>query len=299
LKGVFTSSASKRKLLDNISYALDNFPDHPSVKFSAIQAGEVKAISEAGTEVARIIDQVPTLKKFEASGTPIGDPIDGFQLVDNGGIIGYRVSDPTVNVLGINFNSFLNSVKDNFDASLAYTHEAFYYYQKQDWQNLEELFNTNTLNGGWPPARGGFNQEPVTFTVGEKFDRYQQTIFSHVIVDGVEVPEMGGTFTSPILGAPYSYPTRALQPAENANALYYEIEILTPLTFGGTRADVIPWFGKPGLAKQVEFNIPIDRNTGRATTWTKLAEEGKVKITIHFSPNGTESAYEGIVIHVN
>lgn len=284
--------------LENLDYALDHFPQHPAIQFTADEDddGEVEVITASGITLAEVEEGTGELETFLANGSPIGSPYDGYQLVSNGSEMGYRVSDYSATVSGIDFNYFVSSVADNFAASDSYAHESFYYYQEEEWGELESLFTEKELNGGWPPARGGFNQESITFTVGDRFDRYQQKIYEHTSVNGTEVPDMGGTFTSPIIEEAYAYEARALKPAEAENALYYVIEILEPLEFGGTKADVIPWFGKPGLATQVEFDIPTDPETGRAVTWTKLAEEGKIRIRIVSSPDGSEKPYVGIVI---
>lgn len=296
LSGVFTTSSSKQKIIDNLYFALDNFPDHPSVKFSAIQAGEVKVISDAGTEVARIIDEVPVLKKFEPSGTEIGDPIDGFQLVDNGSGIGFRVSDPANRVHGSSFEEFTTSVRDNFESTDAYTHQAFYHFQKQEWQQLEDLINANSLNSSYPPNNGGFNViDDVPITAGSKFDRYGNAL---PFWTGTGNPPFGGVFTSPVIGGtPYTYSQRALKGSEDTYDFYYEIKVLQDLPFTSQNANVIPWFGHSGGGTQAMWKIPVDPSTGYPKTFNQLAAEGYIRIVIKDSPSGNHTGLIGTVIN--
>ncbi|MEL7222119.1 MAG: glycohydrolase toxin TNT-related protein, partial [Bacteroidota bacterium] len=300
IKAAYTQAGKNgAEFLENLDYTLEHFPQHSAIHFTADEDndGEVEIITASGITLAEVEDGEGELETFLSNGNPIGSPYDGFQLVSNGSEMGYRVSDYAATVSGIDFNYFIGSVADNFEVSDDYAHESFYYFQEEEWEELEALFTEKELNGGWPPARGGFNQESITFSVGDRFDRYQQKIYAHTSVNGTEVPDMGGTFTSPMVnGEAYSYDARALKPAEAENALYYVIEILEPLEFGGTKADVIPWFGKPGLATQVEFDIPTDPETGRVVTWTELAKKGKIRIRIVASPDGSEKPYVGMVV---
>ena len=75
--------------------------------------------------------------------------------------------------------------------------QAFDLYKQGKWNELEVLFKNNNLNGGWPPANGGFNiVDDVPFTAGQKFDRYSGAVGSY---NGTGVPTLGGSFTSPII----------------------------------------------------------------------------------------------------
>lgn len=169
---------------------------------------------------------------------------------------------------------------------------AYQYYKKANnenklhlWQRLEEIFKEYKINGNWPPYNGGYNIESgISLQKFKKYDRYANPIGSW---DGINEPLLGGNFTSPIIDdKPFDFSSRALNIPESNYTFYYEIEILEDLGFDGELADVIPWFNQKGQGKQVKWNIPKDPATGRPKTWNKLAEEGKVRITIKDIPNG-------------
>src|SRR5690606_30160688 len=118
-------------------------------------------------------------------------------------------------------------------------------------------------------------------------DRYQQMWNG---LDEKGNPVLTGPYTSPIddNGSIFSYPQRALRVDENVNALYYEIEVLKELPFKGELADVIPWWGKTGLGKQMKFNFNSDLKN-----WNDLVRAGYVKITIKAAPSGVYQSYIG------
>jgi hypothetical protein len=203
----------------------------------------------------------------------------------------------------VSFEEFVNTV-DDFKPGGSKEHLAQEAYdlfksgvEKKEWKKLETFFKQHEVNpagGGkvWPPNNGGFNDELVNFKKGQKFDRFQEKVYGH---DG-QIPELVGSHTAPKLnGKAYTYEQRALKAAEKENALYYEIEILEDLPFGGQSADVIPWFGQKGLGKQTKFDLPKGAN-GRDIPWNKLASEGKVKITILDAPSGTYKDFIGAVL---
>ena len=172
----------------------------------------------------------------------------------------------------------------------------FELYRQGKWGELEALFKVNNLNGGWPPANGGYNVvDDVSFQAGQKFDRYSGAAGTY---NGTGVPILGGSFTSPIInGYVYTFSQRALNQPETAYDFYYEIDVLNNLLpFKSQTADVIPWFGQVGGGKQTMWKIPIDITTGYQKTWNKLAEEGYVKITIKKSPSGKYNSLVGTVI---
>lgn len=172
----------------------------------------------------------------------------------------------------------------------------FELYRQGTWGELEALFKVNNLNGGWPPANGGYNiVDDVSFQAGQKFDRYSGAVGTY---NGTGVPTLGGSFTSPIInGYVYTFSQRALNQPETAYDFYYEIDVLNNLLpFKSQTADVIPWFGQVGGGKQTMWKIPIDITTGYQKTWNKLAEEGYVKITIKKSPSGKYNSLVGTVI---
>jgi hypothetical protein len=180
--------------------------------------------------------------------------------------------------------------------SQAIRNQAFDLYKLGKWSELEALFNANNLNGGWPPANGGYNiADDVPFQAGQKFDRYSGAIGSY---DGTGVPTLGGSFTSPIInGYVYTFSQRDLNQPENKYDFYYEIDVLNNLLpFKSQTADVIPWFNQIGGGKQTMWKIPIDVTTGYQKTWNKLAQEGYVKITIKKSPSGKYNNQVGTVI---
>jgi len=142
-----------------------------------------------------------------------------------------------------------------------------------------------TLNGGWPPAAGGFNKILVQPTPPDKFDRYQKE--AKVGLDGRPILE--GTFTSPIpANGAYDYETRALEGKEADYDLMYEIEVLKPLPFMGEQATIIPWHGHEGNGTQTKMLFPPrDPTTGKFPwDWQELERKNYVKITYKSSPNG-------------
>lgn len=174
--------------------------------------------------------------------------------------------------------------------------QVFDLYKQGKWSELEALFKANNLNGGWPPANGGYNiVDEVPFQAGQKFDRYSGAIGNY---DGTGIPTLGGSFTSPIInGYVYTFSQRALNQPENMYDFYYEIDVLNnSLPFKSQTADVIPWFNQVGNGKQTMWKIPIDPATGYQKTWNKLAAEGYVKITIKKSPSGKYNNLVGTVI---
>ncbi len=173
--------------------------------------------------------------------------------------------------------------------------QAFDLYKQGKWGELEILFKNNKLNGGWPPANGGYNIiDNIDLKAGMKFDRYGGAVGSY---NGSGTPNLGGNFTSPMPnGNSYSFGQRALNQAENAYDFYYEIEILNDLPFKGQTGEIIPWFNQIGGGKQTMWKIPIDPATGYPKTWNKLAQEGYIKITIKNSPSGKFNNLIGTVI---
>ncbi|MGU3375148.1 hypothetical protein [Chryseobacterium sp. M5A1_1a] len=173
--------------------------------------------------------------------------------------------------------------------------QAYDLYKQGKWKELEALFKANNLNGGWPPANGGYNiVDEVPIQAGQKFDRYSGAIN----YSGTGNPTLGGSFTSPIInGYVYTFTERALNQEENKYDFYYEIDVLNnALSFKSQTADIIPWFNQAGNGKQTMWKIPIDITTGFQKTWNKLAEEGYIKVTIKKSPSGKYNNLVGTVI---
>lgn len=182
-------------------------------------------------------------------------------------------------------DEFTATYDKNNTVSQEIHNQAFDLYKQGKWAELESLFKANNLNGGWPPANGGYNiQDNITIKAGEKYDRYSGPTPNW---NGQGAPVLGGNFTSPIFdGASYSFGERALNKPENTYDFYYEIEVLQDLPFTGQTAGIIPWFGQAGNGKQTMWKIPVDPKTGYPKTWNQLAEEGFIKITIKNSPSG-------------
>ncbi len=180
------------------------------------------------------------------------------------------------------------------DVSITIKNQAFDLYKQGKWRELEDLFKKNNLNGNWPPANGGFNIiDDVSIKAGQKYDRYSGSFG----IDKNGNPILGGSFTSPLnKGTPYQFSQRALNKPIGDYDFYYEIEVLKDLPFKAQNADVIPWFGQKGGAKQSMWKLPIDETTGYPKTWNKLADEGYIKITIKESPSGKFSDLKNLTI---
>lgn len=169
----------------------------------------------------------------------------------------------------------------------------FRLYTARKWQKLETLFQQKSINGKWPPANGGYNTYTVTITKGEVFDRYQSTLDTTQKVNGD--PLLTGSFFSPVIkGKSFPYSKRALPIPEDSAALYYKIEVLKNLSFGGQSSTIIPWFGEPGNGIQEHWDIPLDGKYPQSLT--KLAQNGNIRITIVDSPNGKYEKFEGMTI---
>lgn len=195
-----------------------------------------------------------------------------------------------------NADEFAATYDSNGTVIPALRNQAFELYKQGKWKELEALFKANSLNGGWPPANGGYNiVDEVPIQAGQKFDRYSGAVGNYT---GTGVPTLGGNFTSPIInGYTYTFTQRALNQPEEKYDFYYEIDVLNnALSFKSQTADIIPWFGQTGNGKQTMWKIPVDITTGYPKTWNKLAEEGYIKVTIKKSPSGKYNNLVGTVI---
>jgi len=234
-------------------------------------------------EVGRIVNNKLIPKRFISTGTAVGNPVDNLQVVKNGNEYGFRIADPTVTKLGINFTDFKASVVGGFpNPDIA--DESFFLYGEEKWDELELLFKNNNLNRKWPPADGGYNIVKVQTIKPGKYDRYQKTLITDEqnITEAFE-PTFTGSFTSPLDDVKLPYEKRALEGPENSYDLYYEIEVLEELPFTGDLADIIPWHGYEGKGKQMKFNFPKEWDL---ETWSRLQRDNKIKITIKSSPSG-------------
>lgn len=280
---------------DNLSLELKDIIDNfgfGSLKL-ADNGSDIIFLAANGTdEVARIVGGKLVPKRFISSGTDIGNSVDNLQMVKNGDNIGFRIANPSITKLGINFTDFKATVNGGFpNPNLA--DEAFYLYGEQNWGELYDLFQREHLNPVtdakgittyWPPANGGYNIRKGQRLIPAKYDRYQKTLIprEQSLTDPFN-PTFTGTYTSPLDNGKLPYEARALEGLENSYDLYYEIEILEELTFTGDLADVIPWHGFKGEGVQMNFNFPTD---WKYDTWSKLLREDKIKITIKSSPSG-------------
>jgi len=88
------------------------------------------------------------------------------------GVLGYRLIGVDDLVRGVSKSVF----KSSFTASDEIAEQAWMFFKNEDWANLENLFNTHNLNGGWPPNNGFKNItliETGSELSGKTFDRFQ------------------------------------------------------------------------------------------------------------------------------
>ncbi|XZF16309.1 TNT domain-containing protein [Chitinophagaceae bacterium MMS25-I14] len=158
----------------------------------------------------------------------------------------HSVSDSLVR--GVSFLYFKNSVSDFNDSSkLILADSAWTFWKAEKWNNLEQFFTRNSLNGGWPPNRGALSLKIVTLPEGVLIDRYGG------YYDTDSVFQDKGTFVS-MKGVPF--PERAL-PDKTLNSPYRVYRIMKPIP-DVKEGGIIPWFGKPGLAKQYELPYTVN-----------------------------------------
>lgn len=239
-------------------------------------------------EVGRIVNNKLVPKRFISTGTAIGNPIDNLQVVKNGNEFGFKIVDPSIPKLGINFTDFKTTVNGGFpDQNLA--EESFYLYGEEKWNELYDLFQTEKLNpytmpNGLgtvyaPSANGGYDITSTIFKVGDKFDRYQ--IVDNKYFTG-SIPEYRGDYVSPSTDKVYSFKERALAGTEEMYDLKYEIEILKKfddIGVSGEKATVMPWYGYSGRGEQVRF-------ISNGKSLQDLIRDGYIKITPQSSPSG-------------
>ncbi|WP_345059993.1 hypothetical protein [Hymenobacter glaciei] len=161
------------------------------------------------------------------------------------------------------------------------------------------------LNGHWPPSNGGYQRQTVQLTEGDRYDRYQGTVFNkalnpatkkadldHVTGDEFDV-KFGGNFVSPpdASGVPQSFPSRALNMAEDKYPFKYTIDILQDVPTDAVTAElanVIPWYGQPGGGTQVNIIFPEEYKgeTWKYREWQRMEDKKFAKIELQSSPNG-------------
>jgi len=167
---------------------------------------------------------------------------------------------------------------------------------------------TKPLNGHWPPANGGYQRQTVQLKAGDRYDRYQGSVFNKKIdpltgdpIDYEAGDEFdvtfGGNFVSPLgqagnPGVPQSFESRALNMAEDKYPFKYTIDILkdvpTDAVYGEV-ANVIPWYGQPGGGTQLNISFPNEYPKGtpwNRSQWEKMQGNKFAKIDLQSSPNG-------------
>lgn len=183
--------------------------------------------------VARNPNMADTLPKLDY------DPsTGGFKDVETGNPYGGDLTATPARGSGL--EDFKASVGGGI-ADEALAKEAFELFKLKKWAELETLFNTNGLNGGWPPNRGFTSITETNLPVGFKFDRYGGWM------DGPTFKDTG-TFVAPD-GA--SFPSRAL-PEATLSKPYNHYEVVKPIP-GVKEGPAIPWFGQPGKGMQYEL----------------------------------------------
>ena len=204
------------------------------------------------------------------------------------------------------FEQSLNNSVTNIQNLPSYVRGEFWnYYRQRKWDQLEALANeyqinktVQSVNGVdivtlWPPGGGGYNNlAPRVPNIKEKFTRYSGDFGT--TDDGLTI--LAGGYTSPGTAADFNFDQRALNLAENQYDYFYEIEILDNSSFTLVESTVIPWFNYGGNGQQALFTITELGPNRYPKSWTQLAQEGKVKITIIDSPSGNRSDLVGSVI---
>ena len=71
-----------------------------------------------------------------------------------------------------NADEFALTYDSKGTVSQSIRNQAFDLYKQGKWGELEALFKANQLNGGWPPANGGYNiVDDVPLSAGQKTGR--------------------------------------------------------------------------------------------------------------------------------
>ena len=164
------------------------------------------------------------------------------------------------------------------------------------------------LNDHWPPGNGGYQRQTVQLKEGDRYDRYQGSVFNkalnpatgkndldHVTGDEFKVT-FGGNFVSPLGQAgtpdnPQSFESRALNMAEHEYFFKYTIEILQDVPIAAVyaeQANVIPWYGQPGGGTQTNIVFPAQYQgeNWKYEEWKQMQRLNFAKIDLQSSPNG-------------
>jgi hypothetical protein len=159
-------------------------------------------------------------------------------------------------IRGVKKTDFINSVSA-FATNATLTEQAWTYFKNENWQLLEQFFNTHSLNSGWPPNNGFLNilnSENSNQLVGKVFDRFQ----------GQQI--LNGSFASPVIGQEgvnelvFTYDSRALATDIQPNSYYikFKFKSILPSTLEFTYGEAIPWFNRTGFGEQVKSTIRFD-----------------------------------------
>ncbi|MCG6202775.1 RHS repeat-associated core domain-containing protein, partial [Psychromonas antarctica] len=145
------------------------------------------------------------------------------------------------------YSKFVDTV-DDFKGAPKLSEKSFDLFSNEKWDELEELFEKNNLNNGWPPNRGAISTEKITIIKGETIDRY-----GGYIDEKTGLFKDGGTFTAKA-GEPFE--NRAL-PLETLDKPYNQYKVLMDIP-DVEAGHAIPWFGQSGKGMQYELPLSID-----------------------------------------
>jgi len=189
----------------------------------------------------------------------------------------------------------VEAFRDTFDPDRTMdpdlTGQLYNYYDQQKWAEMEALGNSMGIQ--WPPGFGGFNtQFNQAITAGQTYDRYSGIRG----FDSEGYPILTGSNFSPVGDDTVPFPMRALNNPEGDYDIYLQIEVVQDLHFPAETADIIPYFGQPGMGQQSRWLIPTEAGERFPTTLTELAKQGFIKITILGSPSGAHADLVGTTI---
>ncbi|WP_149244346.1 fibronectin type III domain-containing protein [Dyadobacter sp. 32] len=171
-----------------------------------------------------------------------------------------KISDPDITDLylaawrkSVSFDEYAGTVTDfNNGANAGLAHESYRLWQEEKWEDLYTLFNTNDVNGKWPPYNGFKNitkTETGNELAGKVFDRFQ--------ING----ELGGSFASPVLSSNegvnelvFTYDSRALATKIDEGTFYIKFRLKDnlPSDLSFEYGEAIPWFNLLGSADQIK-----------------------------------------------
>ncbi|UUA71160.1 TNT domain-containing protein [Cellvibrio sp. QJXJ] len=145
------------------------------------------------------------------------------------------------------YDEFCSTVEE-FEVRNALSEQAYAMYTKEQWNELEALFNDNNLNGGWPPNRGAISTSEITLQIDTQIDRYGGFIDRNT----GQFRDFG-TFVS-YKGEPFE--NRALPPDTKSKTMksYTVVKPIPKVNAG----KAIPWFNQAGLGTQLETPLTIE-----------------------------------------